>query len=112
MLPALYLMLQGNTALEPVVAGGSLIVAAAVLLFALVVFSSGSVAQCPSYRPQHADLTAEVIAPVRQQKPLPGSCFPTGCKPSGPSQRASRGRCQRIGLVGLVSLRRHRDTHM
>ena len=43
MLPALYLMLQGNTALEPVVAGGSLIVAAAVLLFALVVFSSGSV---------------------------------------------------------------------
>ncbi len=33
MLPALYLMLQGNTALEPIVAGGSLIVAAAVLLF-------------------------------------------------------------------------------
>lgn len=41
MLPALYLMLaQGNTALEPVVAGGSLIVAAAILVFAVVVFSA------------------------------------------------------------------------
>ena len=40
MLPALYVMLQGNPALEPVVAGGSLIVAAAVLIFAVVVFSS------------------------------------------------------------------------
>ncbi|MEP6565795.1 MAG: hypothetical protein ABJB10_11710 [Mesorhizobium sp.] len=39
MLPALYLMLQGNPALEPVVAGGSLVVAAAVLIFAVVVFS-------------------------------------------------------------------------
>jgi peptidoglycan/LPS O-acetylase OafA/YrhL len=40
MLPALYLMLQGGkTALEPVVAGGSLIVAVAVLIFAFVVFS-------------------------------------------------------------------------
>ncbi|UVK37828.1 hypothetical protein LHFGNBLO_004925 [Mesorhizobium sp. AR10] len=39
MLPALYLMLQGNPALEPIVAGGSLIVAAAVLVFAFVVFS-------------------------------------------------------------------------
>ena len=37
---ALYLMLHGNTALEPVVAGGSLIVAAAILIFAVVVFSS------------------------------------------------------------------------
>ncbi|KRB23857.1 hypothetical protein ASD99_29705 [Mesorhizobium sp. Root695] len=43
MLPALYLMLQGNTALEPIVALGSLIVAAAVLMFAFVVFSSSSV---------------------------------------------------------------------
>lgn len=42
MLPALYLMLQGNTALEPIVAVGSLIVAAAVLMFAVVVFSSAS----------------------------------------------------------------------
>ncbi|QKC85545.1 hypothetical protein [Mesorhizobium sp. NZP2077] len=42
MLPALYLMLQGNTALEPIVAVGSLIVAAAVLMFAFVVFSSAS----------------------------------------------------------------------
>jgi peptidoglycan/LPS O-acetylase OafA/YrhL len=44
MLPALYLMLHGGqTALEPVVAGGSLIVAAAVLIFAFVVFSSETV---------------------------------------------------------------------
>ncbi|AZO45628.1 hypothetical protein EJ076_33370 [Mesorhizobium sp. M7D.F.Ca.US.005.01.1.1] len=42
MLPALYLMLQGNTALEPIAAIGSLIVAAAVLIFASVVFSSAS----------------------------------------------------------------------
>ena len=43
MLPALYLMLQGNSALEPIVAAGSLIVAAAVLIFAFVVFSSAGV---------------------------------------------------------------------
>ncbi|WP_214472634.1 cbb3-type cytochrome c oxidase subunit I [Mesorhizobium sp. dw_380] len=44
MLPALYLMLHGgNTAVEPIVAVGSLIVAAAVLAFAFVVFSSASV---------------------------------------------------------------------
>ncbi|QKD04276.1 hypothetical protein [Mesorhizobium loti] len=43
MLPALYLMLQGNTALEPIVAVGSLIVASAVLLFAFVVFSNANV---------------------------------------------------------------------
>jgi hypothetical protein len=42
MLPALYLMVLGNPALEPIVAGGSLIVAAAVLVFTVVVFSSGS----------------------------------------------------------------------
>ncbi|RJT29867.1 hypothetical protein D3227_31275 [Mesorhizobium waimense] len=41
MLPALYLMLaKGNTAIEPVVATGSMIVAAAVLTFGFVVFSS------------------------------------------------------------------------
>ncbi|MER9567256.1 MULTISPECIES: hypothetical protein [unclassified Mesorhizobium] len=39
MLPALYLMLEGNPALEPIVATGSMIVAAAVLIFAFVVFS-------------------------------------------------------------------------
>ncbi|TJV42977.1 MAG: hypothetical protein E5Y02_12420 [Mesorhizobium sp.] len=44
MLPALYLMLHGGyTAIEPVVAAGSLIVAAAVLVFAFVVFSGASV---------------------------------------------------------------------
>ncbi|ESY64104.1 cbb3-type cytochrome c oxidase subunit I [Mesorhizobium sp. M0051] len=44
MLPALYLMLQGGyTAIEPIVAAGSLIVAAAVLVFAVVVFSGAGV---------------------------------------------------------------------
>lgn len=43
MLPALYLLLQGNSALEPVVAAGSLIVAAGVLIFAFVVFSPATV---------------------------------------------------------------------
>lgn len=42
MLPALYLMLRGNSALEPIVAVGSLIVAAAVLIFAFVVFSAAT----------------------------------------------------------------------
>ncbi|RWQ56947.1 hypothetical protein [Mesorhizobium sp.] len=40
MLPALYLMLHGNPALEPIVATGSMIVAASVLIFAFVVFSA------------------------------------------------------------------------
>lgn len=40
MLPALYLMLNGNPSLEPIVAGGSLIVAASVLIFAFIVFSA------------------------------------------------------------------------
>ncbi|CAN7660762.1 hypothetical protein [Mesorhizobium sp. LjNodule214] len=45
MLPALYLMLaKGNTAIEPLVAAGSMIVAAAVLVFGFVVFSSEPVA--------------------------------------------------------------------
>jgi cbb3-type cytochrome oxidase subunit 1 len=39
MAPALYLMLQGNPALEPVVIVGSFIVAAGVLIFAFMVFS-------------------------------------------------------------------------
>ncbi|CAH2395633.1 hypothetical protein [Mesorhizobium ventifaucium] len=39
-LPALYLMLHGNPALEPIVATGSMIVAASVLIFAFVVFSA------------------------------------------------------------------------
>lgn len=40
MLPALYLMLHGNPALEPIVATGSMIVAVSVLIFAFVVFSA------------------------------------------------------------------------
>lgn len=40
MLPALYLMLHGNPALEPIVATGSMIVAGSVLIFAFVVFSA------------------------------------------------------------------------
>jgi drug/metabolite transporter (DMT)-like permease len=51
MLPALYLMLQGNTALEPVVAVGSLIVAAAVLLFAFVVFTNANVRSASELSP-------------------------------------------------------------
>ncbi|TIS54196.1 hypothetical protein [Mesorhizobium sp.] len=43
MSPALYLMLHGNPALEPIVAFGSLIVAAGVLIFAFVVFSAETV---------------------------------------------------------------------
>jgi peptidoglycan/LPS O-acetylase OafA/YrhL len=43
MMPALYLMLQGNPAIEPIVGVGSLIVAAAVLIFAFVVFSAETV---------------------------------------------------------------------
>lgn len=38
MLPALFLMLRGNQALEPVVAIGSMITAAAILLFAVILF--------------------------------------------------------------------------
>ena len=52
MLPALYLMLHGGyTAIEPVVAVGSLIVAAAVLLFAFVVFSSARVRSASALSP-------------------------------------------------------------
>ncbi|WP_137389351.1 hypothetical protein [Rhodoligotrophos defluvii] len=40
MIPALYFMLMGNTALEPLVAAGSLIVLVGVLLFAAVMFTS------------------------------------------------------------------------
>ena len=41
MLPALYIMFLGHSWLEPLVAAGSLIVAAGVLIFASVVFSGG-----------------------------------------------------------------------
>jgi drug/metabolite transporter (DMT)-like permease len=39
MLPALYMMLRGNPAMEPLVATGSLIVFAGVLLFAVMIFT-------------------------------------------------------------------------
>lgn len=42
MVPALYLMLSGNAALEPVVGIASLITFAGVLMFAYIVFSSSS----------------------------------------------------------------------
>ena len=42
MTPALYFLLRGNPSLEPIVAAGSLIVAAGVLIFAFVVFSAES----------------------------------------------------------------------
>jgi hypothetical protein len=43
MTPALYLMLRGNPALEPIVIVGSFIVAAGVLIFAFMVFSGETV---------------------------------------------------------------------
>lgn len=42
MVPALYLMLSGNAALEPVVGIASLITFAGVLMFAYIIFSSSS----------------------------------------------------------------------
>ena len=41
MLPALFLMLRGNQALEPAVALGSMITAAAIVLFAAILFMPG-----------------------------------------------------------------------
>jgi hypothetical protein len=41
MVPALYLMLTGSPSMEPVVAVASLITFAGVLLFAVIIFSSG-----------------------------------------------------------------------
>jgi len=53
MVPALYLMLQGNTAMEPLVALASIITFVGVLLFAFIIFSNGKVVvtpSAPSYR--------------------------------------------------------------
>ena len=47
MTPALYFMLAWNPELEPIVAAGSLIVAAGVLVFSFVVFSSTEKATVP-----------------------------------------------------------------
>ena len=44
MLPALYMMLTGTSGFEPAVAAGSMAVAAAVVLFAAVVFTRGRTA--------------------------------------------------------------------
>ncbi|WEX76174.1 hypothetical protein PYH37_004453 [Sinorhizobium numidicum] len=41
LIPSLYLMLTGNAAMEPIVALSSLIAFAGVLLFAVIIFSSG-----------------------------------------------------------------------
>ena len=48
MVPALYLMLTGTPAMEPVVAISSLITAAGVLMFAMIVFSSQTAAAHPA----------------------------------------------------------------
>ncbi|MBP1858366.1 hypothetical protein [Rhizobium herbae] len=48
MVPALYLMLTGNPSMEPVVAVASLITFAGVLLFAVIIFSSGTVETRPT----------------------------------------------------------------
>jgi len=53
LVPSLYLMLQGNVAVEPIVGISSFIVFAGVLLFAFIVFSSEKVVvapPAPSYR--------------------------------------------------------------
>jgi hypothetical protein len=53
MVPARYLMLQGNTAMEPIVALASVITFVGVLLFAFIIFSSEKVVltpPAPSYR--------------------------------------------------------------
>lgn len=47
LIPALYLMLTGNPSLEPVVAVASLIAFAGVLLFAVIIFSSGAAVTRP-----------------------------------------------------------------
>lgn len=48
LVPALYLMLTGNPSLEPVVAVASFIAFAGVLLFAVIIFSSGTAAARPA----------------------------------------------------------------
>ncbi|WP_208248860.1 hypothetical protein WGT02_04635 [Rhizobium sp. T1470] len=53
MVPSLYLMLQGNPAMEPLVALASIITLAGVLLFAFIIVSNGKVVvtpSAPSYR--------------------------------------------------------------
>jgi hypothetical protein len=51
LVPVLYLMLKGNTALEPVVALASLIIFAGVLLFAFIIFSPKQAAITPAPAP-------------------------------------------------------------
>jgi drug/metabolite transporter (DMT)-like permease len=48
LVPALYLMLTGNPSMEPVVAVASLIAFAGVLLFAVIIFSSGTAVTRPA----------------------------------------------------------------
>jgi len=51
MVPALYMMLEGNMAMEPLVAVSSLIVFAGVLLFAFVIFSPKDSVVTPTPQP-------------------------------------------------------------
>ncbi|MGV2099554.1 MULTISPECIES: hypothetical protein [unclassified Rhizobium] len=51
MVPSLYMMLEGNMAMEPLVAVSSLIVFVGVLLFAFVLFSSKSTISAPTPQP-------------------------------------------------------------
>lgn len=48
---ALYFMLRGNTALEPVVAVASLVTFLGIILFAVVIFSKGEVRSAPGLTP-------------------------------------------------------------
>jgi multisubunit Na+/H+ antiporter MnhF subunit len=53
LIPSLYLMLSGNTAVEPIVAVSSLIAFAGVLLFAVIIFSSSEASVSARVAPTH-----------------------------------------------------------
>lgn len=50
MIPSLYIMLRGNPQIEPIVAIGSLIVFAGVILFGWIVFAGGTAAASTGHR--------------------------------------------------------------
>lgn len=53
LIPSLYLLLSGNTAVEPIVAISSLIAFAGVLLFAVIIFSSSEASVSARVAPTH-----------------------------------------------------------
>ncbi|RWC28666.1 MAG: hypothetical protein EOS70_26530 [Mesorhizobium sp.] len=62
MLPAQYVMLHGNPALEPIVATDSMIVAVSVLIFAFVVFSTETARSVRDYLRFHARRHRDVLS--------------------------------------------------